>query len=514
MKSAMATAAERLPSSGKLLLLLLAAVGWCGGLFFWYTGPLILPGEWTIRLILFGLLIVNTAPVGIELLERRFDPFDPKHVFLAYFFIVFTLNCWNRAWFDLEATGGFPVPEPSEAIRIRSLSAVLICLSAFIGGCYLPFGKLFGAAIPTIPPISRGRVRSAAWIGIGLGLFAFLVLIQSAGGIRGFLSDLGSWRTTGVLAGVGYLTFPITVILPASALLLLLLALPPKGRSLNWASYVGLVIYFASLLPVVVLGFRGNLLPALLQFFAVWHYARKRIQFGSVALLAAALVVFLSVYGVIRSVAGGEERQDHGFATAVLFRVPGLDTVERVIWQLDRGEPHRGLAAVFLESTTILVPRTFWPNKPQPASLAFADIFFFDFFLERGDPLDGVKSGVSPTLVGELLWIGGLPILILGSAALGVFACAVNAWRRRAPNHPLHILIAAIFMGSIAIFVEAPQNTLNTFVMLATFCIGLAIILSVRIHRRRNGHSQTALAEAGNFVTTRTSGGHPADRLV
>ena len=470
--------------AGRALLLVASLSLASLGLLFWWIQALVPIASWQISLLLAGLLALNLAPFCVELAARTFDPFDPKYIFLGYFFLIFTFHSLCRITLGIGTNPALAALEPGDDLRVRALSAMLIGLAAFVSGCYLPVGRFLGHLTPKLPLLKRRRGHLAAWTGIGAGLLAFWLLMRSAGGIGAFLSNLGSWRTTGVLAGVGYLTFPITLVLPASCLLLLLQHLPVSPRRLTWTSAATLLLYGASLAPVFLLGFRGSLLPAILQFFAAWHYGRRRLSVVSIGLMAAGLLLLLSVLGLIRSAVEGETHQENALATAVIFRVPGLDTVERVVWRMDRGEPDRGLKPGLTEAATILVPRALWPGKPEPASLAFADIFFSDFFLGRGDPLDGVKSGVSPTLVAELLWIGGLPFVAFGALALGTLSTAINTWRQRAPHHPLHIFVAAIFMGWFAIFVEAPQNTLNTFVMFATFCLGLALILTLRLGRR------------------------------
>ena len=487
----------------RTLLLVAAAICTGVGLFCWYTGALGSFASWQIGALLVCLCLLNAAPFVLEVATRTFDPFDPKHVFLAYFFIVFTFHSLCRTTLGIGTNPALATPEPSDDLRVRALSAIALGLGGFIAGCYLPGGRLAGRLAPRLPMLDRRRGHLAAALGISAGLAAFILLMKAAGGNGAFLAYLGTWRTSVVIAGVGYLTFPIAIVLPASALLLLLQHLPRAPKKISWAAVATILLYLGSLAPVIVLGFRGNLLPAILQFLAAWHYGRRRLRVLAVGMIAAVLLLFLSVYGVIRSVAGGETRETNALATAVLFRVPGLDTVERVIARLDRGEPHRGIKPGLIEAATILVPRSVWAGKPEPASLAFADIFFFDFFLERGDPLDGVKSGVSPTLVAEMLWIGGLPGVALAGWMLGTLVTAINTWRQRAPHHPLHILVGAIFMGWFAIFVEAPQNTLNTFVMLTAFCLGLALVLTFRL-RRRPARSVSALglpAEAGATTT-------------
>jgi len=166
---------------------------------------------------------------------------------------------------------------------------------------------------------------------------------------------------------------------------------------------------------------------------------------------------------------------------SLLFRTPGLDTVERVVQGLDQGEPHHGLASGLIEAGSILMPRAVWPQKPQSGGLTFDDIFFYDFYVGRGDPVDGIRSGISPTIVGEALWIGGIPMVLIESFTLGLFTVAATAWRRRGSDAGLYLFTYAIVAANFFIFVDAPQNALNSFVMIAALLVFFVLALTVRL---------------------------------
>lgn len=430
--------------------------------------------------LLGAILILNVAPFLAELACRRLDPLDAKHLFLAYFFLVFTLHSVYATKFGGIVNPALLTPEPGASLRVRALSAILLGLAGFIGGCYLPIGRYLAAMLPSHPAVSPTRLKLVALSGLLLGGAAFHTLMARAGGVASFLQNLGTWRTTGVLEGVGYLTFPISMVMPAGALLLLLHTLPPAGCRMTWKALGAGSLALGTLGPILVLGFRGSLLPALLQFMMAWHYFRRRFSAGFLLTLGLLMLVLLTFYALVRNDRTDDHRSD--FLTAVLFRVPGLDFIERVIWRLDLGEPYRGMAPVVREAGTILVPRALWKDKPEAGSLAFADIFFFDVFLSRGDPIDGIRSGVSPTLIGEALWIGGLPAVFLAALALGIAAQTAAAWRQLGGRNLLHVFVYALFASLFPIFVEAPQNALNGMCLVAP--LALAVYLAIG---RRSG---------------------------
>jgi hypothetical protein len=194
------------------------------------------------------------------------------------------------------------------------------------------------------------------------------------------------------------------------------------------------------------------------------------------------LIVTLSIFGAARDANEDSPLTVERVMGALIFRLPGLDTVERVVWRLEQGEPYKGIGSSVTEAATIVIPRAIWPTKPAPASLEFSDIFFFDFFLNRGDSLDAIRSGIAPTLIGEALWIDGIPCVMVLSLTLGILAPFFVEWRKRGTL--LHVFIYAIFMARFPLFVETFQGTLNLYVMYAVVLLGLVYLASLCFHGR------------------------------
>jgi hypothetical protein len=464
-----------------ILLALAGGAGVFAGLC-WRTGAVEPLAGIQTGALLATLIILNLAPPLAELAYKRFDPFDAKHLFLGYFFLILTVHSFFAIVFGLVVNPGLAATMADESVRVRALAAITLGLAAFVTGCYLPLGRLIARILPRIVTrVSVTRIRIVALGCLGFGGLAFYWLMASAGGIASFLANLGTWRTVGVLNGVGYLTFPITGLLPAAMLLLLLYTLPGRKQRLTWRAVRAVALATASLVPILILGFRVSLVPVILFFLAAWHYVRRFIRINQIIALGAALVVLLTLFSLVR---GGQWTTGDTKA-ALLFRVPGLDIVERVVGRLDLGEPHHGIRPMLIESATIMVPRAIWPAKPAPTGLAFCDIFFSDFFIGRGDPIDGIKSGVSPTFIGEMLWVDGISAVVLGALVLGVAAQTAVVWRQRGRGHRLHIFAYAIFMAFFPIFAEAPQLALNDFAMFSVMTLGLVLLLTVRLRSSR-----------------------------
>jgi hypothetical protein len=457
---------------------------WLGlGLFFWQKASFEVSLPLLTGILLAGIFFINLLPLGVDIASRSFDPFEVKHIFLVYFFMMLSLHSFARVVFDTGTGFLEENPAPSPLLRIRALAAILCGLSAFVLGCYVPVGRIVGRLLPNFSQPVNWRLNLLAWGGVALGAYCFWALTAPAGGIAAFVGNLSTWRTVGVLAGVGHLTFPISTVMPSYALLLVLRYLHPAPARLTWRLMAMLLLYGATLIPVLLLGFRIGFLSACLQLLAAWHYRRKPFRMMSIIMVAVTALSLLSVYSSLRRLATGDTPYDNPLLQAVVFRVAGLDTVERVVWRLDQGEPHRGLLAAFTESVTIIGPRALWPGKPKPASLDFADIFFYDYFLARGDRVDDIRSGMSPTLIGECLWVGGLPFVIGAAFFLGVSNVVLSTWRRKSGRQILHIWVVTLCFAPFAIFVEAPQNTLNGFVLLMGFAVGTCLLLTARSQR-------------------------------
>jgi len=451
--------------------------------FFWWRGAE--PGleEAQTFLLLAMMLLLNVLPPLVEYLSNEFDPFDSKNLFLSWFFVVFTLSSISEICFGYYAKSGMVVLELNERIQVRALAAIVLGEAAFIAGGYTDLSARIAVFFPRLPGFSRSRAVLVGTLCIGAGFSTFYLLLASAGGISGFLGNLNNWRTEGVLGGVGYLIFPTTTVLPAGALLIYLRVLPAAPCKMTWSAYWACLGVIVSGVPAMVLGFRVSLVPTLLAAFAIWNYRRRRFTLFELITAGAIVLAALSIYGAERD-KGSDDVHAQSILDSIVYRTSGIDTVERVVRQMDRGERLRGLIPGAVESLTILIPRVIWPNKPETSGLAFDDIFFYDFYINRGDPVTRIRSGISTTLIGEELWTGGITMVVLGSLLLGLLTRVASAWRYQ--GGILNLFVYSIFMSEFFLFVEAPQNTLNAFVMLGAMCTIVVVGLSVRLGRRHD----------------------------
>lgn len=201
----------------------------------------------------------------------------------------------------------------------------------------------------------------------------------------------------------------------------------------------------------------------------VWHYQRKRFSLIILITIGLSVTAALTIFTNMRSQVS--VLSSEGIGAALLFRTPGLATVERVVYRMDRGEPNRGIKSGIVEAMTILIPRAIWPRKPQTVGLEFADIFFYDYFIGRGDPIDGIKSGVSSTIIGETIWISGIAYVTFSLLVLGIFTKTANIWYVKSCRTKQKLFVYALLTSQLPVFVEAPQNALNTYMMIGSMCV-------------------------------------------
>jgi hypothetical protein len=320
---------------------------------------------------------------------------------------------------------------------------------------------------------------------LAAGAVAFYWLIFSSGGVQSFFSNLSSWRTVGLLEGAGYLTFPIMGVAPAMGLLFLLYSFEKSGGQGRMLKAVAALLCLTTTLPILALGFRISLVPVLIQFLAAYHYRVRRVSTAKLAFLGLLAVGALLLYGVMREKFTADQT-DQPQMQSLIFRDSGLEATERVILRLDSGDPQIGPWRGLVESLSIMVPRKIWPDKPEAVSMIFTDEFFWEFFINRGDPVDGLKSGVSPTFAAETLGVGGIKFLTCSALALGLLARVLREWRAR-EHHKLLGIFTYILLSSIfAIFAEAPQNNSNTFSMLLVLVAGVWLVAKARRRKASN----------------------------
>jgi hypothetical protein len=448
--------------------------------------------NWMLLLILNALFLLHFW-FNRRLGER--DPLTPASLFLYYFYMQFVLYSVHlflgakpeMPWTDL--TNPAIVEQHGEALLLAILG--LVCFS--LGYFGLPLLSLRGrseAASLSRPRLNLEPHRTlTVAIGLaGISAFTLIAFLRSMGGIKDFLLQLGTWRSLGVM-GSGVYIIPIKLATDGGILYFCwtLMTGPSRRRNL-----IAATIFTLSILPTALLGFRVGLVPQFLQFLIIWHLAYRKLTWQRIGILATFALLGLSVFGVIRAKIEGH-RFDFELSNliednplvSVVRRVPGVEIVAPVVDELRYTHDFAGWSDGLFEAATIIVPRQVWEDKPTPQGIKFGRKFFSDFLLRRDGYIGESTGGFSPTAIGFFYWQQGIIGIIVGMILLGLAAKAIESLRRLGENGNLfYLLIYAGIAGQFAVFMEAPQDSMNTLILrVLTFAPFLLLCTSHRVAR-------------------------------
>ena len=338
--------------------------------------------------------------------------------------------------------------------------------------------------------------RRQALLGLGLGFSGYVaafLLVQSVGGLGAALASREELRSGGLI-GKGYLLYPLTVGTALSALLLVdLLFRRPASAGRN--AWIGLTL-LAATIPPFLTGFRGGIL---LSIFTVGIYVHQNVRslYDRRGLLAfGALLAFFTGYGVWRAVpprldllpaVARVAEEDPALFFGPLTRSAGLESAAGVVRGMDedpRIEPEWFLSGV-VETLTIPVPLTLWPDKPTSSSIRSGEIFFLnDLRRDRGADWENA-GGISITLVGWGYWQGyALGVFLAGGLFGGLIRRLVST---EAPHRDLSaVRIGYAFLApSLILASESPQGYLNGFFLNLIAMTGVVAWMGVPAARGR-----------------------------
>lgn len=454
------------------------------------------------------LLIVGIAPMVWEASHNRFDPFNLKNPFIAYYLLQLGVS-----WLVTLASGR-PSPiglDPSEFkdAFVRALGLAIIGLLAFHGGYYTQRSV----------PLRLPRVFAADWKGrryrllaagyLVIGAFTFVLFLRVNGGLVTFLENREAFRSGG-LVGQGVLTFPAGTI-PAVAALVYFLG-SAAGERRRRSPFPSVALLSLALVPAYIMGFRSAIGLPVIQLAVLWHYCRNRLSSATVLVVVVSLAVGFTIYGIQRSLpprtalsdavelARAALAQDPELAYSAVSRSKGLEVVAAVLERLRHTQEFDLGYRSLLEAATIVVPRALWKSKPQPSSVRFTTYFFGDALASVRNEVREEWGGISPTVVGELYWHFGVAGVIFGLYLLGRIARIAFATRSSHPANKSVQLAYAIFYTSFAMFAEAIQGYLNGLVMFSIVLVGSAAMLSAvvahGVTRTASGTSTPLLKES------------------
>lgn len=433
------------------------------------------------------LLIAMIVAVGIvPMLMERFDAFNLKNAFIAYFLLQLAFSGLPALITQRPSIYGPELPTYLGYYE-QALLLSLVGLAFFQLGYYATKIRWH---LPTLLASRWIRYRTLPLVAlfIGIGFVALAWLMQINGGPSEFMANREAWRTEG-LKGQGVFTFAAAHIPKIGVLLWMI----HKRNKLRFGRFLGLVVL--ALIPSFVLGFRAYILLPILEFAVVWHYAIRPIPIRRLLVLLIVCGAIFTAYGIWRAIPTDIEidsdvaleaiEKDPEIALSLLARSKGTEVLASVIKKLDSsGDFQLGGASLF-ETLTIFIPRGIWENKPMANSERFTTYFFGkDMSIFRGDYTRQVWGGISPTIMGELYWQFWWLGAIFGMFFLGVIVrVAYNTFKANT-DKPAMLLIYPILFTHLLGIAEAPQGYMNTMMLYAIALFGVLLALNMTVAGR------------------------------
>lgn len=422
---------------------------------------------------------VTLFPIFLEIKNKHFDFFNLKNAFL--FYLLFQIGVYEV----IQSAAGI------EASWYRAIDYYInySILMAIIGTiCF----NIFYYATPKIRFIGDnvdyfGNKERNSFLGAALVLFGyimFLSLLSINGGLSEFVNNLQSWRTEG-MNGQGVFIFPATIGLSMGVILFSSKYSIARGRSKENIKMI-LFALIVALIPPAIIGFRGLILSPIIHWLIVFRESiTSRLGKGKVIAISFVIIFIFTAFGVYRqwsevvsdrfSLLDGvaiffDARPELMFD--VFLRSRGTDVVGTVISKLEASNQFVGFSGSIAEAVSIVVPRII-VDKPTPMSVQFSQIFF------------GVNGGVSPTVIGELYWMGGCVAVAIGMAFLGIFAKLVYSYYTDRKSNLYSRLAYALLFVHFVLIAEAIQGNINGIVMIFSFYFMLLFALNLSFVSRR-----------------------------
>lgn len=395
-------------------------------------------------------------------LDRSIGALSPQILFQIYFIIQLPLNLFLGTNYYLPRFVALsPLSSAADIVSIGSL-----CLAAqlvFVATIYVWVGRSLQQS-PSISVWPRSRVNFVCAGIFVLAYCAYFYLVITNGGFAAFAEARELWRTAGV-AGQGWILFPATT-LPAIAMCAVLLNNRDQFNGGLGAGKIFL-LYVLAAFPASQLGFRALVFLPLVQAGFFYHIFIRKIPGRYLASGSLTILLGFTIYGSLRevpySVSYGNylnyleyiyiNRPDVTYTA--LLRSMGADILQQVIDRMQTFQDYIMLVPSMVESATIFIPSTLWPDKPLPLSVQFSRDFF------------GIDGGVSPTIVGEGYWHGGLLGVFALMAFAGLLQVLFRYLLRNAPTDPSKALLMLSIYPSLFMMAESFQGYMNGIVLIA-----------------------------------------------
>ena len=249
------------------------------------------PGTSALLVLAIGIVVI--LPIGVRLVQGRFDPFEPTVIFALAYATMFVLRpatmIANNEYSLAQVSSVDLYPAFNRMLILALLGAV-----SFVAGYGLPVGKRLAELAPRPPSeFDRTTATVVALVAAGIGLLSFLLFVVRGGGVSALPLVLGG-RSQELIALTSespkYLDYGSLMLVGPAVLLFSLYRQRRTGAMLALT-----VIVFAA--AVIVRGSSGSrvallpLLGGMLVFWFVSRRARPRVFTG---ILVAGLALIIS----------------------------------------------------------------------------------------------------------------------------------------------------------------------------------------------------------------------------
>ncbi len=423
----------------------------------------------------------------------------PAYVLLLLLAGLIAVDCWRdirqlvsarnvflltiMAWFLMEACL-LPkaVHRYSQDEHVFALLSVGLCAGAFLAAYHGTRGGVFDGVFRRLVSVESPRL---IW---GVFLFAlffgFLPLVVIANGnilliLEDAFTSRGRWSSIfqrGRFGGARDAFLELQLFLRAALPIAAAIMVQRKQGAGRKFLVIAFLVYMVA--RALNDGTRSKVLEVFLPLGAAvyWRFPsslkRKALLWGLPVLLALGFLwSAASVIGRNEGRLDWERAMEADYVGFEMFRE--LLYLQKVI--PDQAPYQRG--RTYLVQLVNPIPRFIWPDKPTgDAGLLMAEL--------QDTVAHGADLTVSPGLVGEMYWNGGIPGILFVSALLGYLA---KSWDRARPLAQQSILAFTVFAAGLAIiFLSGRSITMST----AYGMLGLYVILIMFSRKGQRGKSR------------------------
>ncbi|MDR8524425.1 O-antigen polymerase [Shewanella fidelis] len=379
--------------------------------------------------------------------------------FCTIYLVVFPLSGLYLYYTGDYSPVGQPYWENENAYLYSSVlslsSIVLVFVSYYISLCF------FKIKFDSVDLLYKKSNNLFYIIMASFSLLTLFLLFQKYGGFFNFIQNINSYRSGGGV-GAGFLQYPATMLLPT--ILFFHMATNPNAK--NFGKFY--ILFFAlSLIPLIILGFRGPVVIITLQFSFFYHHFISKIGFKKIAVYSLLLFLILLTWGYLR-----EARDSTSFSfivlfelaiSVVIFRTRGIEVLSAIVSRPEKIDYNYFLANL-VESFTSFIPRAIYAAKDISTTEKITTIYFSNDLFSIGI-IKEIYGGVSSTFLGHAYWSAGALGVIIVSIVTGVIIGVVQNLYSYSRGNTIVIFFVGMFFSYIHFYIESFQLAINAFIM-------------------------------------------------